>query len=123
MMAMNSLHYGCIERKELEVLCRSRSRRKQIDSGISHDRPVAMLAGTVDTIKRLLMENHFKSMSFSNFLHDNHKHHILIDSFCSLTEHRSTLELVRCDLIVSCLQKDSQLICFSLEVLHERTHS
>ena len=82
-----------------------------------------MLSGTVHTVERLLVENDLKMMFLSHFLHYDHEHHVLVDGFCSLTEHRRAFKLVRSHLIMPCLKKDTELICFSLKVLHERAHT
>ena len=69
------------------------------------------------------MENDLHMMFLSHLLHHNHKHHILIDSLCSLTENRRTLKLVRRHLVMSGLKKNSEFICLSLKVFHERADS
>ena len=78
-----------------------------------------MLSRTVHSIERLFMENYPEMVFFSHFLHKNHQHHVLIDSLCSLTEERSTLELIRSYLVMTCLKKNAQFVGFCLEILHE----
>ena len=68
------------------------------------------------------MEDYFKMVFFSDFLHENHQHHILVNCLDSLTEYRGTLKLVRSHLIVTCLKKDTELVCFCFEILHEIVH-
>ena len=123
MMLVDCSENRCIERQELKILGRSLARRQKIHSRISHYRPVAMLSGTVHTVERLLVEDDLKMMFLSHFLHYNHEHHVLVDGFCSLTEHRSTFKLVGSHFIMPCLKKDTELICLSLKVLHERAHT
>ena len=123
MMLMDGSENRCIERQELKILGRSLARRQKINSRISHDRPVAMLSGTVHTVERLLVENDLKMMFLSHFLHYDHEHHVLVDGFCSLTEHRSAFKLVRSDLIMPCLKKNAELICLCLKILHEGAHT
>ena len=116
---MYSSDYRCIERQELKVLHRSLARRKQVDPCVCHYRPVAMFSGTIDPVKRLFMEYSLEMVFLGNFLHDDHKHHVLVDSLCRLTEYRSALKLVRCNLIMPCLKKDAEFICLCLKVFHE----
>ena len=78
-----------------------------------------MLSGTVDSIKRLLMEDDLQMMLLSNFLHYDHKHHILVYCLRCLTEQRSTFKLIRSDLIVTGLKENSKLVGFGLKILHK----
>ena len=78
-----------------------------------------MLAGAVDSVKRLLVEDHLEMMFLSDFLHHNHQHHVLVDRLCRIAIHRSAFELVRSHFIMTCLQKYSQFICLCLKVFHE----
>ena len=69
------------------------------------------------------MENDLQMMLLRHFLHDYHKHHVLVYCPCGITIQRSTLELIGSHLIMTSLEKNSKLICFSLEILHERAHA
>ena len=69
------------------------------------------------------MKNDLKMVFFSHFLHHDHKHHVLVYGFYSLAIYRSTLELIRSHLVMTCLKKDPELICLRFKILHERTHT
>ena len=79
-----------------------------------------MLSGAVDSVKRLLVEDHLEMMFLSDFLHHDHQHHVLVYRLCRIAIHRSAFELVRRHLVMSCLKKDTKLICLCLKVFHER---
>src|SRR5574344_3123723 len=122
-MLIYRTYYRCIECKELKVLVRCLARRKKINSSISLHRPVAMLAASVDSVKRFLVENNFKMVFLSHFRHKNHQEHVLVDGLGSFTEYRSTLELVRCHFVMSCLKLNSKLICLCFKIFHECFHT
>ena len=65
------------------------------------------------------MENDLEVMFFCNFRHDNHEKHVLVDCLCGLTEDRCTFELVRCNLIMPCLELDAKFVSLGLEIFHE----
>ena len=69
------------------------------------------------------MEDHLEMMLLSNLLHDDHQHHVLVDRLCRIAVYRRTLELVRCHLVMSCLEHDAELICLGLEILHETAYT
>ena len=78
-----------------------------------------MLAASVDAVERLLMENHLEMMLLGYFRHENHQEHVLVDGPGHLAEYRRALELVRSHLVMPCLELDSKLVGFGLEILHE----
>ena len=122
MMLVYGTHHSCIERQELQVLVRGLARRKKVHSGICNHRPVAVLSGPVHPVERLLVEKYFQMVLFRHFLHDDHQHHVLVDRLGGAAEDRSTLELVRSDLVVSGLEQDTEFVCLCLEILHESAH-
>ena len=65
------------------------------------------------------MEENLEMMFLSNLLHQNHEHHVLVNRLGSFAEYRGTLKLIRSHLIMSCLKKNSELVCFCLKILHE----
>ena len=121
-MPVDGIHYGREERQELQVLGRGLARGQQIDSGIGTDGPVAMLARAVHPVERLLMEDDLEVMLLRHFLHQDHKHHVLVDRRSGITEHRSTFELVGSHFVMPCLELYAQLVRLGLEVFHECTH-
>ena len=47
----------------------------------------------------------------------------MVNGKVALLEYRSKLELVRSNLVVSCLYRDSELQCLDFKILHEGSNS
>ena len=104
------------EKQELSILVRCFAGCQQVYSCVGGDRPVVVLARTVDICERLFVEQTNKSVLLSDLLHDLHSQLVVVGSdICSSIDRRK-LVLCRCDLIVLCLGEDSQLPKFVIEV-------
>ena len=80
---------------------------QEIHTRIRTQRPVAMLARTIDTAKRLLMEKNTELVMMRHLLHQRHEQLVVVATQISLLIDRSQLKLVRCHLIVTCLDRNT----------------
>ena len=78
-----------------------------------------MLSGSVHTLERLLVEQYLEPMFLGDPLHEGHDHQVVIDGQVHLLIDRGKLELVGRDLVVPRLDRDTELVCLVLEILHE----
>ena len=65
------------------------------------------------------MENDLEMMLLSDFLHQDHQHHVLVYGRYSVAEDWSAFKLIRGDLVVPCLKEDPEFVCLRLKILHE----
>ena len=82
-----------------------------------------MLAGAVDALERLLVQQHHESMPAGDGVHEVHHHLVLVVGEVALTVDRSELELVGRDFVVARLEWNTQPVTGNLELTHERCHA
>ena len=87
------------------------------------DRPIQVLARSVEAGVRLLVQQGFESVARGHVVQHAHGEHVLIDRERDIAEHRSEFELARSDLVVACLQRDAEEPELLLEVAHEVEHA
>ena len=90
---------------------------------ICRERPVFVLAGTVNAFERLLVQEATKAVLAGYALHDGHHEHIMVDGKIGFLEYGRKLKLVWRDLIVTRLARYAKLEGIDLNVLHELFHT
>ena len=107
------------EHCEAEVVHRSLAGAVEEDAGVGGQRPVVVLARTVDACKGLFVEQAAESVLAGNTLHERHEEHVVVDGKVCLLEYRGYLKLVRGYLVVACLAWDAKLKGCYLKLTHE----
>ena len=119
--------YGCHdvhkEGDELQVLGGSLARTEEVDSGVGAQRPVIVLTRAVDTLERLLVQQHAEVVTAGYLVHDGHQQLVVIVREVYLLIYGCHLELVGRNLVVTGLEGYSELEALILEILHERDHA
>lgn len=102
------------------------SREEILESAIFFDiieRPVCVLATSVDILEWLLMKQGAQSVLLHHFLKNFHGDHVLIDGSACIIADRAYLELIKCYFIVLRLERNSYLMQFSLHLQQGYSHS
>ena len=81
--------------------------------------PVVVLARAVDTVERLLMEQHPEAVFVGHLLHQAHQQHVVVDRQVAFLVDGSQLKLPRRHLVVARLAGNAQLQGLRLQVFHE----
>ena len=111
------------EQQELRVLARVLARLEQVLACIGGNRPVIVLAGAIDALERLLVQQAGKAVLLSDRAHDLHGQLVVVGSDIGGGEDRSHLVLARCNLVVLGLGEDAELPQLLIEILHERCNA
>ena len=111
------------EQQELCVLARVLARLEQVLACIGGNRPVIVLAGAIDALERLLVQQAGKAVLLSDRAHDLHGQLVVVGSDIGGGEDRSHLVLARCNLVVLGLGEDAELPQLLVEILHERCNA
>ena len=90
---------------------------------VGGQRPVVVLARPVDTIKRLLVQQHAEAVPVGHFLHQTHEQHVVVDGQIALLVDRGQFKLVGGHLVVARLTRDAQFEGMYFEIFHERLHA
>ena len=90
---INCLDEGTDEGQKADVLSRLVTWRIQVLAIVSHNRVVVMLAGTIDAIKRLFMQQAGKAVLLGGAAQDIHGQQVLINCNVALGENRGQLKL------------------------------
>ena len=106
------------ERQEDRVVARIVAGREEVLAAIGN-RPVAVLARTVDTVERLLVQQTDQSVRLRRLTQHLHDHHVVIDREIDVLEHRRQFELRRRDLVVTRLRGNAELPQTKLHLVHE----
>mmetsp|Transcript_29344 Transcript_29344/g.68354 ORF Transcript_29344/g.68354 Transcript_29344/m.68354 type:complete len:606 (-) Transcript_29344:53-1870(-) len=93
-------------------------RVKNIHSITSGNGPVVVLSGSIDFIERLFLEKSGKVVLCSHFFNDLHDHQILVNLGSVGSVERSKFKLVRSNLTMACLQRDTHAPALILDFLH-----
>ena len=59
----------------------------------------------------------------SNLLHERHEKHVMVDSKVGFLEYRSKLKLVRRNLVVASLARNTKFESMNFKILHESLHA
>src|SRR6185437_10389 len=95
---------NCIYKKgkEHKVAIRCLARAKQVFTIVGTHRPVVVLARTINTSKRLFVQNGLKVVAQGNFFHQVHKQQVMVYCYVYFFKNRSYLVLVRSYLVMPC---------------------
>ena len=104
--------------EEDRVLMRVGTGIEQILSVVC-DRPVVVLAGTVDARKRFLVEKAHQTVAVGDFAQNLHYQHVVIAGKVQFFEHRSKFELRRSHFIVPGFGGDAEFPEFLFHFGHE----
>jgi hypothetical protein len=91
---------------------------EQVLAAVSGHGPVAVLARSVDTLERLLVEEDLELVLVSDLGENIHGQQVVVNSKGSLLEDRGALELLRSDLVVAGLDGDTKTEELELSLGH-----
>ena len=111
------------EHEELHVVVRVRPRAEQIVAFVVADRPVDVLARSVDAGKRLLVQQAREPVLRRRPPHRLHRHHLVIGGHVRVLEDRRDFVLTGRHLVVTRLHRHADLVQFALHLRHERHHA
>ena len=86
---------------------------------IGGEAPVAVLAGAVDAVEGLFVQQDTETVLAGDALHERHEEHVVIDGKVALLEDGGELELVGSYLVMARLTGNGELKGLYLEVFHE----
>ena len=99
------------------------ARRKQVDAGIGGQRPVAVLARTVDAGKGFFMQQYSEMVFRRHFAHQIHQHQVVIDGQVGFFVNRRKFKLIGSHLVMTRFQRNAQFISFQFQVFHVFHHA
>lgn len=102
----------------MQILHRGIAGVEEVLSVVSGHRPVVVLAGAVDALKWLFMQQAHQTMPESDLFHDLHRKLILVSAEVGGGEDGCHLVLCRCDLVVLGLGINAEFPQFFIELLH-----
>ena len=108
------------KQQELTIFRRGFARVEQVLAGVGRDRPVIVLARTVDAVERLFMQQADKAVTIGDLAHELHGQLVVIGGDVGGLEDGRHLVLCRCDLIVLGLGVYAHLPQLLVEIVHER---
>jgi len=83
------------------------------------DRPVGMFSTSINFLERFFMEKNYVSLFIEGFLKDFHGDQVMEDSFSSILIHGTELKLVVSNLVMSCLEWNTDLQQLSLNFFQD----
>ena len=119
LIVVHGLNDRAQEQQELRVFRRCLAGLKQVHAGVGGQRPVVVLAGTVDAGKRLFMQQADHAVARGHLLHDLHRQLVLVSGDVAGRKHGRELVLRGRDFIVLGLGIDAELPELLIEILHE----
>ncbi len=120
LIVVDRLNDRAQEEEELRVFVRRFARRHEIDARVGRNRPVVVLAGTVDARERLFMKEAHKSVARRDLLHDFHHELVLIGRYVRRGVDRRDFMLSGRDFVVFGLCENSELPELFVEIFHVR---
>ena len=120
LILVNRLDNRGQKQQELTVFCRGLARVEQVLAGVGRDRPVIVLARSVDSRERLFMQQADKAVTIGNLAHELHGQLVVIGGDVGRFEDGRHLVLCRCDLVVLGLGVYAHLPQLLVEIVHER---
>ncbi len=106
---IDGTEHGRAEDQELHVVVRRVARAEQVVAELVGERPVIVLARSIDAGEWLLVQQAGEPVFRRNLLQHLHRHHLMIDGDVGVLEDRCDLVLARRDLIVPGLHRDADL--------------
>ena len=123
LIVIHCLNNGTQEQQELGVFVGCLTGSQQVHTGIRGHRPVVVLAGAVDTVKGLFMQQTDQPVAGSHLLHDLHGQLVVIGGdICGGVDGRQ-LMLGRGHLIVLRLGQNTQLPELLIQIGHILRHT
>ena len=116
---MNGFQYIDHECNKSQILFSRFARSHQQSACIGSQRPVVVLAGTIDSLEWLFMQEDTETMLAGNVSHQCHDQQVMIVGQVTFFEDRSQFELVRSHFVVASLQRNTQFERFDFQFLHE----
>ena len=111
------------EGDELQILRGGLARAEEVHARIGPERPVVVLARTVDPLEGFLVQQHAELMAAGDLVHNGHQQLVVVVGQIGLLVHGSQFELIGRHLVMTRLHGNAQLQAFVLEVLHEGHHA
>ena len=111
------------ESDELEVLRSGLARTEQVHARIGSQRPVVVLARSVDPLEGFFVQQHAELVTAGDLVHNGHQQLVVVVGQVGLLVNRSQLELTGSHLVVARLDRNSQLQALVFEVLHKGHHT
>ena len=108
---------------EAQIVFRSLAWSVEKDACVSAERPVVVLARSVDALKWLFMKENSESVVACHATHEVHDEHVVVYGEVAFFKYWSQLKLVWRHFVVSCLYRYSKLEGLNLKVLHECSHT
>jgi len=105
-------------KKELDILMRSFTWLKKVDSVIGCQGPVVVFTGTVHSCERFLMKQAAHTVAAGNFFKDTHHDLVVVCSDIYRCVDRSQLMLCRCNLVMLCLGCYAQFPALLVDFFH-----
>ena len=116
------MHRGA-EHQELHVVVRRVAGAEQVVAELVGQRPVVVLAGSVDAGERLLVQQARQAVLRRHLLQHLHRHHLVIDGDVGVLEDRRDLVLARRHFVVARLDRHADLEQLELRFGHAREHA
>ena len=91
-------------------------------SGVTQ-RPVDVFARTIDSRKRLLVQQTYEAVLISHLFQNRHDQLLVIRCNVGGFKQGRNFKLARCNFIVACLGRNTQLVQFTVHVAHESQHA
>ena len=117
-MDIHRFHNTAQHQKKLNIFMGGFSRVQKVDPVVGDQRPVVVLAGTVDPRKRLLVEKAGHTVAARHLFQGLHDHLVVIHRQIRLIVDGSQLMLSRGDLVVLSLGSDAQLPQLLVHLFH-----
>ena len=113
------IHQKC---NELQIVFRGLAGREQVHSGIRPQRPVAVLAGAIDSLEGFLMQQRPETVFAADAFDCRHQQQVVVVGKVRFFIYRRQFELVRRHFVMTCLNRNPQLPAFIFELFHESHH-
>ena len=116
--------YGVYEEgHKLQIFECSTAWLEEVYACIGAERPVVVLARAVDALEWLFVQENAEVVARSNLAHNSHQKLIVVICEVGLLVDWCQLELVGCNLVVACFQRNTELQALVLQILHKCQNS
>lgn len=112
------LNYRAESREEYRVFVRIRSGVEQVSVAVGN-RPVVVLARTVDSREGLFVQQAYQTVFFRHVAQNFHNHHVMVCRQVQLFEHGRDFELRGRNFVVARLCGNSDFPKLQIDVVHE----
>ena len=122
-MAINTHEGFNNKHSKTQVINRCLTRTMKQYASIGRKTPVVMLTRTINSVEWLFVEQYLEAVLSCNLLHDRHEKHVVVNSKVSFFEDWSELKLIRSNLIMTCLTRNTQFKSLNFKLFHESLHT